>query len=704
MIGIILLGFNVNAQKICGFDAYLQKELRADPAFRSRLAAFEKIWQEKQALLNNTANRVIINGTDTVYEIPVVFQVIHTGTAIGTRYNPTYAKLDSVVNYLNQVFGATYPAYPDVNNGGVNIPLRFVLAKRDPSCNPTDGINRIDVHTVLSGAALTAYINHGVNSDNTNGISDATLKGIVQWDPSLYYNIWLVNKIDSWNAYDPGGGVDGYAQFAGGTPATDGTVIIEGANRAGGTTLPHELGHAFNLYHVFSDVCPPVGADCATTGDFVCDTDPQLVDFDCPTGISSCGSPWFPTIKNIMSYANCTDRFTAGQRARVRAALLTQRGSLIYSLGGTAIGAQATYPQPIALSGCTNPGMTNLGNTLNSGPSTVQIADMQYFSQGYTGDEAQFYIDRTIASCHNEAAVPAHMTIGQMYPVAIGTGSDPENVKVWIDFNNDGTFDPITELVYDSPGISGDSYKIHTGNTIVIPPSANTTVPLRMRVISDFYSNTILSACGGTLEYGQTEDYAVKINPAPIPTSIMLKNIKAQAAADNKSIDVSWEVTIPNDLTNFEIESSLDGRIFSKIGSIAANVYTSAYLFNDANPYLNTVNYYRIKMIEKNKETIYSNIVFASINDNSTIVTNQLKIYPNPVAHLINVVAPQSGSFEMNIKNDLGQVVYTKSKLEIKQGIPATIDLTSSSLTSGVYYLQLKEKNGLSLTGKFVKK
>lgn len=702
----VFFGTNSFAQVTCGSDDYLQEQLRSNPEFQKRLDAFEKVWQEKQAMTKNTANRMVITGTDTVYEIPVVFHVIHPGVAIGTQFNPTSTKINAVMTYLNQVYGATYSSYAPIGNGGVNIPIRFVLARRDPNCNATDGINRIDANSVLTDTNLIKYVDSGVARQTTGGgISNATLKGIVQWDPSLYYNIWVVNKIDGWSGYVFGGGVVGYAQFAGGPLSTDGTVIMEAFNAAGQSTLPHELGHAFNLYHTFQGGCVDTATNpCLTTGDKVCDTEPQPVNYNCPTGYTTCGVSYSPTIKNIMSYSNCMDkRFTAGQRERAMTALFLQRGSLIMSLGGTAPGAQPTYSLPIALSGCSTPAITNSGNSSNMGPSFVQIADLQYYSQGYSGDGNQQYVNRTVSSCSLPAAAPAQMNIGQAYPVEIGTGNNRENVRIWIDFNNDGSFSSPSELVFSSDGVIGDQYRIHTGNTIVIPTTADTSVVLRMRVVSDFYGNNNPAACGSNLQYGQAEDFSVKISAAPSTTPIVLKNIYAKTSANNKSIDVTWEVATEINITHYEIESSLDGKSFFEIGSLIAKGNNSAYLFNDVHHSINKTNYYRLKIIGQDNEVNYSTIVSASINNIDKTRTDQLKIYPNPATELINIVAQHNGIFEVSITNELGQVVYIKSEFELKTGIPSAIDLTSSSLRSGVYFLQLKEKSGLSLTGRFVK-
>ncbi|OFX22987.1 MAG: hypothetical protein A2033_13230 [Bacteroidetes bacterium GWA2_31_9] len=107
------------------------------------------------------------------------------------------------------------------------------------------------------------------------------------------------------------------------------------------------------------------------------------------------------------------------------------------------------------------------------------------------------YMDFT---CGNSTTV----TEGLQYNITISTSSYGENVKVWIDINNNGQFNNTDELIYVS-----NNQIIHSGS-IIIPATSATGVPLRMRVVSDYQNNTISDACYQSY-YGQTEDYTVVV-------------------------------------------------------------------------------------------------------------------------------------------------------------------------------------------------
>jgi hypothetical protein len=490
-----------NAQK-CGFDERNQQMLATNPAYAQQVAQMDAALA---AYIQNNSNNLIVNTPNgPVYEVPVVLHVMHTGGAIGTNYNPSDAQLIGMINYLNQSYAATYPSYPSTSTGGTFIPLQFKLAQRTPTCGTTNGINRVDA------SGVTGYVAEGVDHSSGIGADEATLKLLSVWPTSMYYNIWIVNKIDGADGYpgSPSPFVAGYAYFPGAGAPLDGTIMLASQAVAGEITLPHEIGHAFSLYHTFEGdlggtTCP-TNVSCTTDGDRVCDTDPHIrSSFNCPTGTNPCtGISYGTVVHNFMDYSSCQDRFTLGQKTRVLNALLnsTSRSGLISSLGGT----PTTAPAPVS-SVCSP---TFIGaSTANAGPRTIKVSDanltyMNVTSSGYSGDGQQVYIDNT---CKHMM----ELTSGNIYNVNITVGFQQENIIVFIDYNNDGTFQA-NEQIYTGAG-TNFSFQYTVPNTATIPGLIS-CVPLRMRVISDRTTAPALSANGcGSLTYGQAEDYTVII-------------------------------------------------------------------------------------------------------------------------------------------------------------------------------------------------
>lgn len=496
LVALLAMGSTAFSQGLCGFDALHAKGLANNPNYLKTTDQFNKNWANYNQTPNLPQGLVTSNAFGVLYEIPVVIHVIHTGGAVGSAYNPSDAQLTNMLNYLNATYAATWAAYPDSVSGGTRFPVRFVLARRTPDCAATTGIIRVN------GSSLAGYAANGINLNQTSGAADEDVKALSIWSNHDYYNIWIVNRIDGVDGNSPGSPFTaGYAYFPGAGADRDGTVMLASQAAAGQKTLPHEMGHAFGLYHTFqggtTTICP-TNANCNTDGDLICDTEPQRQsNFNCPVDPNPCtGNSYNNVQRNIMDYSNCADRFTPGQRTRFLSIMLSERASLLSSLG---LLAPST---PTVAAACT-PTTTNPGNAFNAGPRKVTLNDMTAETEGgYTRDDNRVYIDKTCIQ-------RANLTVGQTYALNVTTGPSAERVRVYIDYNNDGIFGTTApELVYSHDGTRGN--EVHSTNITVPSTGIITCVPLRMRVVSDRTSVAAPTACG-PLVTGQAEDYSVQL-------------------------------------------------------------------------------------------------------------------------------------------------------------------------------------------------
>lgn len=135
--------------------------------------------------------------------------------------------------------------------------------------------------------------------------------------------------------------VCGYSRFP---PSVD-RVIMANSCATNGSTIVHELGHYFSLYHThgktnFGTTSELVdGSNCSNTGDDICDTpaDPNLsgkVSSLCRytgTGTDINGDAYNPQVDNIMSYSRkaCRQLMTTQQLNRALASLQVDRSYLI---------------------------------------------------------------------------------------------------------------------------------------------------------------------------------------------------------------------------------------------------------------------------------------------------------------------------------------------------------------------------------------
>lgn len=101
---------------------------------------------------------------------------------------------------------------------------------------------------------------------------------------------------------------------------------------------------------------------------------------------------------------------------------------------------------------------------------------------------------------------------GSSYTLSMVTDTPTtHNAKAWIDYNNDGSFDPNNELVLDQESVS------YPSNSFTIPTTAVIDTPLRMRVMADYDVGTpTLDPCQDP-QYGQAEDYKIRVLDNPFP-------------------------------------------------------------------------------------------------------------------------------------------------------------------------------------------
>jgi len=152
-------------------------------------------------------------------------------------------------------------------------------------------------------------------------------------------------------------------------------------------------------------------------------------------------------------------------------------------------GPKAAHCTPLTTSYCCDMGIIS-----------VNFNDINKTSQDAIDGYSDF-------SCSNSTTVLA----GVSYPILVSTGGlQNENIKVWIDYNNNRIFENSTEQVFTS------MYRTSHSGIINISNSSVTNIPLRMRISSDIWGNNIFDGCIN-LEYGQAEDYTVIVLPNTLP-------------------------------------------------------------------------------------------------------------------------------------------------------------------------------------------
>ncbi len=312
--------FCLSAQKVdkCGHDLLLEQALERDPAVADRMAeveAFTSAWLADDANLPALTREIIT--------IPVVVHVLWNEISEDISNLQIYSQ----IGILNEDFRMRNENVGDIPDEfkplAADVGFEFCLATLTPEGDITDGITRTQTEWPCIG---------DFNTTTESGIPRlfySILGGQDAWDPRRYLNIWVAPTCNAFLGFGFNPGQSVSPQEDGVVVDTDyfGNVCNDGRNHHLGRTTTHEIGHYFNLKHIWGT------KGCEEEDDFVDDT-PWQDNFHngCPPHPSvSCGSP--DMFMNFMDFTDdaCISMFTIGQRNRMFAAISGPRAELLNS-------------------------------------------------------------------------------------------------------------------------------------------------------------------------------------------------------------------------------------------------------------------------------------------------------------------------------------------------------------------------------------
>ncbi len=318
---ILIVAFsNAQTSNKCGTMEHHTWKMQTDSKYAESFKLSENLIN-KFIEKNNNHNSNRISNQTSPDTIPIVVHVVWKTSG----QNITDQQVISQIDALNEDFSRTNA--DSINTPAVwrpiagRMPYHFILARRDPNGNPTNGIVRVQTSS-------NSFSTNDAIKFNSQGGSDA-------WDVDTYLNIWVGNL---------SGGVLGYGEFP--TTVSSNTYGFvcqyDAFGRVGnvnppydlGRTTTHEISHCFNLFHIWGDD----GGAC-NGSDQVSDTPNQSdATFGCLAfpAVDACSvtSPGI-MFMNYMDYSddNCLNMFTNGQTTRMVAAVTNFYPSIVNSIG-----------------------------------------------------------------------------------------------------------------------------------------------------------------------------------------------------------------------------------------------------------------------------------------------------------------------------------------------------------------------------------
>ncbi|MFD1630822.1 T9SS type A sorting domain-containing protein [Pseudopedobacter beijingensis] len=170
-----------------------------------------------------------------------------------------------------------------------------------------------------------------------------------------------------------------------------------------------------------------------------------------------------------------------------------------------------------------------------------------------------------------------------------------------------------------------------------------------------------------------------------------------RANEENGKVKLVWKTESEENFSGFEVERSIDGVYFETLGKVRSNQQSGLqqYLLYDQNVADFLVIYYRLKMVDNDGTTRFSNVIALKI---TALKENVLKVYNLSDSYLQVVHPNANNNAQIEIYGIDGKII---NSIKANQG-EVTSRVNVSNLKNGVYVLSYKDEVQLFRT-KFIK-
>lgn len=325
--------------------------------------------------------------------------------------------------------------------------------------------------------------------------------------------------------------------------------------------------------------------------------------------------------------------------------------------------APASYGTLVANSGPCNfvSPMLRLGNLVDGESDGLPNANSNGDDNDGTDDEDGVALVSIIPTTNSNSQVIPTYSITTTY--LNNTGSNA-TIAAWIDWNNNGTFEPSEGKTVTVPSSASMSSQTFTWNNVTLSGIGKAATYARIRI--SFGTGMTTADMNNAFGGGETEDYLV-----PFSTVLPVSIVSFTAQKQGHTANLRWETANMINVSHFEIERSANGVSFNKIGRAEVTAHND-YEFTDKAPAAG-LNYYRLKIVDLDGSFGYSPVRSLWF-DASTDIT----LAPNPAADK-TVLSGISNGTRVLLTDMNGRMVKTY----MANSSSLTIDL--SSVAAGIY-------------------
>jgi hypothetical protein len=156
--------------------------------------------------------------------------------------------------------------------------------------------------------------------------------------------------------------------------------------------------------------------------------------------------------------------------------------------------------------------------------------------------------------------------------------------------------------------------------------------------------------------------------------------------------ELNWN-TVAGNFDHFDIERSLDGTNYEKIGSVSQTAADAEGQYNFRDRFrtvtgLNNDFFYRLKEVEVNGNIIYSKVLIARMFNTRSLAS--LSVTPDPLANdiLVNVQLKEDSYVVMKVSDEQGNLLLKEGKKAAYGANTYTLEGTHN-LHPGLYTLEV---------------
>ena len=680
------------------------------------------------ASLNAQQRQLLLYDTTTVVDVtvPVVIHIMYYGIPANNTNAPTNIS-DRQINDAIDVVNTDYRRHnadtsdiiPIFKQRIASVGFRFRLAKIDPNGNCTTGITR----------HYSIETNYGTSR----------VTGIVDWPRDKYLNIWIIDNVSF--------GAGGYTFNLSGDCSTlnDGIVLRNtqfgsigrscGANLCT-RSLTHEIGHYFGLYHTWGPTnTPGIASNCGFT-DYVSDT-PQTAGYSqstngpCDTNYALCndasGNPIIANVQNYMDYADCEKMFTLGQKAVMRALIVSSscRRNLVSAANLVATGTNDGYGAvPCAPIVAFNPTKT----TVCEGGS-VQFRDYSYNinASGGTVHYAWSFPGGTPATATVLAPTVSYANAG-VYDVTLtvtnsaGMGTTTTRQLIQVTGATSGLIAPLVNSfersTYPNYSTTNPQRNYTTYYTSPTTYSTNTGWVRRQASGVTFAADSNAFLIVNNLQYAAST-LSTLITPNINLSSLASPNLSfsyfygmRDGITSNAALNVSFSTdcgTTWNSIQSYSASVlNLTGTTYQPGALPASPADWQTIQIPITNPYRGST-HFQIRFQMSNGAVPDNNFYFDKLQvsdllgtHNTALTQHSISVYPNPLTNetAVHLELASSSTVQISLTDVLGREVLTVPAKAYPAGMQViTLPTSEHPLQAGVYLVRVGV-NGESYTSK----